>query len=60
MTVSLALNGAGLGTMWGEQKARQMLNEADFTHLEVKQVEADFLNSYYIPRDAQRDYLTEQ
>ncbi len=48
MTVSLALNGAGLGTMWGEQKARQMLNEAGFTQLEVKHVEADFLNSYYI------------
>ncbi len=48
MTVSLALNGAGLGTMWGEQKARQMLNEAGFTQLEVKHVEADFSNSYYI------------
>ena len=48
MTVSLAENGAGLGTMWGEQKARQMLHEAGFTRLEVKHVEADFLNSYYI------------
>jgi 2-polyprenyl-3-methyl-5-hydroxy-6-metoxy-1,4-benzoquinol methylase len=48
MTVSLASNGAGLGTMWGEQKARQMLTEAGFTQLEVKHVEADFLNSYYI------------
>jgi len=48
MTVSLAANGAGLGTMWGEQKARQMLNEAGFTQLEVKHVEADFSNSYYI------------
>jgi len=48
MTVSLALNGAGLGTVWGEQKARQMLNEAGFTQLEVKHVEADFVNSYYI------------
>ena len=28
MTVSLALGGDGLGTMWGEQKARQLLTEA--------------------------------
>jgi 2-polyprenyl-3-methyl-5-hydroxy-6-metoxy-1,4-benzoquinol methylase len=48
MTVSLADNGAGLGTMWGEQQARQMLSQAGFTQLEVKHVEADFLNSYYI------------
>jgi 2-polyprenyl-3-methyl-5-hydroxy-6-metoxy-1,4-benzoquinol methylase len=48
MTVSLAENGAGLGTMWGEQRARQMLHEAGFSRLEVKHVEADFLNSYYI------------
>jgi ubiquinone/menaquinone biosynthesis C-methylase UbiE len=48
MTVSLAANGEGLGTMWGEQKARQMLSAAGFTQLEVKHVEADFTNSYYI------------
>lgn len=48
MTVSLAENGTGLGTMWGEQRARQMLQEAGFSRLEVKHVEADFLNSYYI------------
>jgi len=28
MTVSLADGGTGLGTMWGEQTARQMLGEA--------------------------------
>lgn len=48
MTVSLASNGEGLGTMWGEQKARQMLIEAGFTHLEVKQVEGDTFNNYFI------------
>jgi 2-polyprenyl-3-methyl-5-hydroxy-6-metoxy-1,4-benzoquinol methylase len=48
MTVSLASNGEGLGTMWGEQKARQMLAEAGFTQLEVKQVEDDIFNNYYI------------
>ncbi len=48
MTVSLAANGEGLGTMWGEERARQMLSRAGFTQLEVKHVEADFSNSYYI------------
>ncbi len=48
MTVSLAANGEGLGTMWGEERARQMLSAAGFTQLEVKHVEADFSNSYYI------------
>jgi len=35
MTVSLAEGGAGLGTAWGEEKARQMLAEAGFTAVEV-------------------------
>lgn len=48
MTVSLAANGEGLGTMWGEQKACQMLNAAGFMRVEVKHIEADVVNSYYI------------
>ena len=48
MTVSLALGGEGLGTMWGEQLARQKLAEAGFTGVDVKRVPGDFLNSYYI------------
>jgi 2-polyprenyl-3-methyl-5-hydroxy-6-metoxy-1,4-benzoquinol methylase len=48
MTVSLADNGTGLGTMWGEQVASQMLREAGFTQLEVKHVKGDIANSYYI------------
>jgi 2-polyprenyl-3-methyl-5-hydroxy-6-metoxy-1,4-benzoquinol methylase len=48
MTVSLADNGAGLGTMWGEQVAGQMLREAGFTQVEVKHVKGDISNSYYI------------
>lgn len=48
MTVSLALNGEGLGTVWGEQKARELLAEAGFTHVEVRHVPADVSNSYYI------------
>ncbi len=31
MTVSLADGGMGLGTMWGEQTAREMIGEAGFT-----------------------------
>jgi ubiquinone/menaquinone biosynthesis C-methylase UbiE len=48
MTVSLAEDGAGLGTMWGEQVASRMLRDAGFTQIEVKHVEGDIMNSYYI------------
>jgi SAM-dependent methyltransferase len=48
MTVSLALDGMGLGAMWGEQKAQKMLAEAGFTHIEVKRIEEDPFNSYYV------------
>jgi 2-polyprenyl-3-methyl-5-hydroxy-6-metoxy-1,4-benzoquinol methylase len=48
MTVSLAEGGAGLGAMWGEEKARQMLGEAGFTGVEVTQLPHDFQNNYFI------------
>jgi SAM-dependent methyltransferase len=48
MTVSLAYGGAGLGTVWGEQVARQMLSEAGFSSVQVRRVEGDFLNNYFI------------
>lgn len=35
LTVSLAEGGAGLGTAWGEQAARRMLEEAGFSNIEV-------------------------
>lgn len=50
MTVSLALDGDGLGTAWGEQKARQMLADAGFASVETAHVEADILNTYYLAR----------
>jgi len=50
MTVSLALNGEGLGAMWGQQKSLEFLAEAGFTQVEVKQVPGDIFNSYYIAR----------
>jgi hypothetical protein len=31
----------GLGTMWGEQKARQMLTDAGFTSIEATHVDGD-------------------
>lgn len=50
MTVSLALDGMGLGTVWGEQKAREMLADAGFARVDVEAVEGDLFNSYYIAR----------
>ena len=50
MTVSLALDGEGLGTMWGEEKALELLHEAGFTDVSVNRVEGDAQNNYYIAR----------
>ncbi len=50
MTVSLAFDGEGLGTVWGEQKALELLDEAGFSSVEVKQVDGDIFNNYYICR----------
>lgn len=51
MTVSLALNGAGLGTAWGEQRALAMLREAGFASVEVHRLGPDDpLNNYYLAR----------
>jgi SAM-dependent methyltransferase len=48
MTVSLAHDGEGLGTMWGQEKALELLGEAGFEDVAVKQVEGDVLNVYYV------------
>jgi 2-polyprenyl-3-methyl-5-hydroxy-6-metoxy-1,4-benzoquinol methylase len=50
MTVSLAQGGMGLGTMWGREKALEMLQEAGFNSVEVKNLDHDFQNNYYIVR----------
>jgi len=50
MTVSLALDGAGLGTMWGEQKAIEMFRSAGFTAVETKRIPEDIMNVYYVCR----------
>ena len=48
MTVSLALDGMGLGAVWGNEKATELMREAGFTNIDVKNVEGDILNAYYI------------
>jgi 2-polyprenyl-3-methyl-5-hydroxy-6-metoxy-1,4-benzoquinol methylase len=50
MSVSLGQNGEGLGTMWGREKAIELLHEAGFTRVDVHQLEHDFQNDYYIIR----------
>ncbi|MCI0348266.1 MAG: methyltransferase domain-containing protein [Acidobacteriales bacterium] len=52
MTVSLALGGEGLGTMWGEQRALELLHHAGFTDVAVRQIEGDIFNNYYIAQKA--------
>lgn len=48
MTVSLAHNGAGLGTAWGEQLARQMLTDAGFGRVETFDVPDDPLDMVFV------------
>ena len=48
MTVSLAQGGKGLGTMWGKELACDMLKNAGFTEVEVKELPHDPINYYYI------------
>jgi SAM-dependent methyltransferase len=50
MTVSLALDGAGLGAMWGEERACEMLAEAGFAEVSVRRIDGDIQNNYYIAR----------
>ena len=50
MSVSLAFDGEGLGTMWGKELAVNKLTEAGFKDIKVKNVEGDIMNYYYISR----------
>ena len=50
MTVSLAQGGKGLGAMWGKELAIQMLKEAGFSSVEVKELAHDPINYYYIAK----------
>lgn len=48
MTVSLSQDGLGLGAMWGKEKALEMLGDAGFSDVEVKELDHDMINYYYI------------
>lgn len=48
MTVSLAQNGAGLGAVWGQQKATEMLAAAGLVDPVIHRVPEDPLNCCYI------------
>jgi 2-polyprenyl-3-methyl-5-hydroxy-6-metoxy-1,4-benzoquinol methylase len=50
MTVSLAQNGKGLGAMWGKELACDMLREAGFADIDIKELPHDPINYYYIVR----------
>ncbi|BBY83126.1 methyltransferase [Mycolicibacterium pulveris] len=50
MTVSLGLDGAGLGTCWGRQLAESMLADAGFGDVQVHEIESDPINLYYLAR----------
>lgn len=50
MTVSLALDGEGLGAAWGEQKACELLAEAGFANVTIQTLPGDVFNNYYVAR----------
>jgi SAM-dependent methyltransferase len=50
MSVSLGLDGAGLGTCWGRQLATSMLADAGFGDVAVHEIESDPINFYYVAK----------
>lgn len=48
MTVSLAQDGAGLGSVWGEELAESMLKDAGFESVSIRQLEHDIQNNWYL------------
>lgn len=52
MTVSLAQGGEGLGTMWGEQRALELLAEAGFGNVDVRRILGDPVHVFYVARRA--------
>lgn len=50
MSVSLGLDGDGLGTCWGRELATSMLADAGFADVAVHEIETDPINYYYIAR----------
>ena len=52
MTVSLALDGEGLGAMWGEEQATELLAEAGLNQVTIHHLAHDIQNSYFVARKA--------
>lgn len=50
MSVSLSMNGPGLGAMWGKELALQMLGEAGFREVRVETLTHDPMNFWYLAR----------
>lgn len=50
LTISLAHDGAGLGTAWGRQKACDMLAEAGFSDIRVEDVPNEPINALFAAR----------
>lgn len=50
MSVSLGLDGDGLGTCWGRELATSMLSDAGFDDVHVHEIESDPINFYYVAR----------
>ena len=48
MPVSLAREGMGLGACWGRELALQMLAEAEFTQVDVRDLPHDIQNHFYL------------
>lgn len=48
--VSLARDGAGLGTCWGFETAEEMLERAGFARIEVHRLPHDFMNFFCVAR----------
>jgi hypothetical protein len=50
MSVSLAGGGPGLGAAWGKELALEMLADAGFDCVDVKQLPHDIMNYYYLAK----------
>lgn len=48
MSVSLSQGGDGLGTVWGVELAESMVRDAGFGQVEVKDLEEDPFNAYFV------------
>ena len=50
LTISLAHDGVGLGTIWGEQRARRMLHDAGFRDVTIHDLPGEPVNALYEAR----------